>query len=111
MRQTMSKAALILFLYGILTLFGGVMGFVQARSYASLTMGIIFGLMLLGSSIALFKKKQSAIWVSLSLVFLLDAFFTYRFIQTLRFFPAGFFSILSLIVLIALASVLREKKR
>lgn len=86
------------------------MGYTQAKSLLSLIIGCGFGLLLLGAALALYKKKRASVWISISLVLLLDAFFTYRFVQTMRFFPSGLFMLLSLATLIILVMQLRRKR-
>lgn len=107
----MTNSALTLAIYGFLVLIGGIIGHMQAKSTISLVMGTIFGVMILGASLALYKKKRASIWISLSLVLLLDAFFSYRFFKTLKFMPSGMMMILSLITLIVLVRQLRTKQR
>ncbi|MFI5333580.1 MAG: TMEM14 family protein [Chlamydiales bacterium] len=106
----MFNAALILLVYGLLILIGGIIGHVQAKSTPSLVMGLLFGSLLIGSAIGLFKRKKAAAWIALTLVLLLDAFFTYRFLHTQRFMPSGLLMLISLATLVTLIIQLRKKK-
>ncbi|MBI2743228.1 MAG: TMEM14 family protein [Chlamydiales bacterium] len=98
----------ILIVYAILIIAGGIVGYASAGSKLSLIMGCGFGLMLLGSAFALYKKKKAATWIAIALILLLDAFFSYRYAQTHKFLPSGLLSLISLGVL--LFFVLQTKK-
>ena len=105
----MQRAAVILGLYALLVFLGGVVGYVNAASRMSLVMGSVFGLLVLGCAFALYKAKKAALWFALGLVFLLDAFFTFKFAKNPQFFPSGLFSFLSLAALMTLVVQLRKK--
>lgn len=104
----MKVTATIIFVYGLLIALGGIMGFVKSGSLASLISGSVFGLALLISAYFLSKGKIAAQYVALSLTFLLDGIFTYRFAKTLHFFPTGFLSLISLAVFIVIALKIRR---
>lgn len=103
----MTKAALALTVYALFILIGGIIGHVQAQSTISLVMGIVFGLLLLAAAFTLYKRMRGAVLIGLSLVLLLDGFFTYRFLKTLRFLPSGLMLIISLMTLIIMVLQLR----
>jgi uncharacterized membrane protein (UPF0136 family) len=103
-----SKASLMLFIYAFLVLLGGIIGFIKVKSGMSLMMGLLFGTLLMVSAFAIYKRKVVGIWISLALVLILDAFFTYRFMKTLRFLPSGLFSLLSLVTLFLMIFELRR---
>lgn len=94
--------------YGVLNILGGILGFQRANSVLSLIFGITFGLLLLGSSIAMFNNKTKGLYFSLALTFILDAFFSYRFLTKLKFMPSGMMSLVSLAVFIILTITLRQ---
>jgi len=104
----MSKAVVILFVYALLILLGGIRGH-AAGSQASLIMGLTFGILLLGSTFAIYKKKKAGVWMAVSLIIILDAFFTYRYSQTGRFMPSGMLSLISVITLFAFIWQIRKK--
>lgn len=103
--------AVIVLIYAILILVGGIIGHAKAASLASLISGIVFGLLLLGCAIALFAKKRWGVYASLVVTFVLDGFFTYRFLKTHVFMPAGLLSLISLVVLIYLAKSITKMPR
>jgi len=104
----MKMTATIVFIYGLLVLLGGIAGYVAAASIPSLVAGLACGLVLMGLAIAVSKGSLYSQYFALAFTFLLDGFFTYRFAKTLHFFPAGFMSLLSLVVLIVIALKIRK---
>jgi uncharacterized membrane protein (UPF0136 family) len=104
----MKTTAAVILLYGLVILIGGIMGHHEKGSLASLISGLVCGGLLLGTSWVIFNKKAWGEYAALLLVFLLDGFFTYRFITTHKFLPSGLLSILSLGVLFFLAFVMRR---
>lgn len=107
----MKVTATIVCIYGLLIAFGGLMGYVKGGSQPSLILGISFGVPLAISSYLIGRGQIIAQTIALGLTFLLDAIFTYRFAKTLHFFPAGFFSLLSLAVLIVIALKIKRTVR
>ena len=101
----------IVLVYAMLILVGGIIGHIKATSLASLISGIVFGLLLVGCAIALYAKKTWAPYAALIVTFVLDGFFTYRFLKTHTFMPAGLLSLLSLLVLIYLARSISKLPR
>jgi uncharacterized membrane protein (UPF0136 family) len=103
----------IVALYGILILIGGVIGHVKAGSQASLYMGVISGALLLLASGGMFSKKhfKKGVYFALILTLLLDAFFSYRFMSTMKFMPSGMLALVSLGVMAGLVACLRRPSR
>jgi uncharacterized membrane protein (UPF0136 family) len=106
--RIMKVTATIVFVYGLIIAFGGIMGYVKGGSHVSLILGSLFGVALLICAYFISKKHLAAQYISLALTFALDGIFTYRFAKTLHFFPAGFLSLASLAVLIILALKIRR---
>jgi uncharacterized membrane protein (UPF0136 family) len=104
----MKVTAIIVFAYALILLVGGFIGYLKAGSTASLISGLTFGGALFLSAIAIAKGKIAAQYIALLLTFFLDSFFTYRFVNSLHFFPSGMMSLLSLIVLIVIALKIRR---
>lgn len=97
--------------YAVLILIGGIIGGIKASSYASLISGSLCGILLIGCSIAIFAKKNWGPYAALILTFILDGFFTFRFVKTEAFMPAGMLSLISLAVLIYLAASISRRAR
>lgn len=90
------------FVYGILTIVGGLIGYFKAGSQASLISGGLSGLLILASAFALLKGKPLGYYGLLGLSLLLAVFFGMRFFKAWAFMPAGLMLTLSVITLIGL---------
>lgn len=99
----MKKTAWIVFLYATLVFLGGLIGHLRSGSKASLISGGVFGALLFISSFFMFKKKIWGYFSALFLALALEGFFTWRFAKTLKFFPGGLLSLISLFVIIVVA--------
>lgn len=88
--------------YGMIVLIGGIIGYLKAGSLPSLIMGISFGLLLIGSAIAMFKGKKFGKWFAVGLSTLLIVFFAYRLLITRHLMPAGIIILVGLWVIIRL---------
>jgi uncharacterized membrane protein (UPF0136 family) len=96
--------AWLVLIYGILVAAGGVMGYVKADSKPSLIAGVLSGLALVGSAVAMMKGAYSAgWWISLIVaLLLLGRFGSAVFSEGFKMMPAGLVIILSVIVIVAL---------
>jgi uncharacterized membrane protein (UPF0136 family) len=97
-------------LYGILILVGGFIGHAKAGSTASLVMGALFGTLLLIAAGCMFSKRlhQKGTYFALVLTLILDGFFSYRYISSMKFMPSGMLALVSLGVMLILVSHLRR---
>ncbi len=111
MQAKTKKTAWIVFLYALLILMGGFIGYFRSASKASLISGLIFGSMLLTSSGLMFQRKTIGAWASLTLAIMLEVFFTWRFAKTLHFLPSGLLSLISLAVIILVALKVSKRLR
>lgn len=104
---------IFILVYTALLLTGGLIGYFKAHSTPSLLMGILSTFFLILFTV-LYQKSSKlgarrAGYGLLFTVVILDAFFSWRWIKTLALFPAGFFSILSTILLITLALHIQKR--
>ncbi len=88
-------ANIILWIYIVLLVAGGLMGFLKAGSKMSLIMSVAFAVPL---ALSLVLKWPDA--VSLSLLGFLGVFFGMRFAKGRKFMPAGLMLILSAVTLV-----------
>lgn len=95
----MKNSGIAIAFYGILVCVGGVIGYLTAHSIASLAMGLLFGVALLGCSAGMLKNKIVAYYACMGLTTTLSAFFIYRFLHTLKVMPAGLMAVISLAIL------------
>ena len=88
------------FIYGILLLFGGIMGYVSAKSKPSLISGVISGLLM-----AVFLQWQqisTGLILAQIVTLVLAVVFAIRLWKTRKFMPAGLMLVLSVAMLVIL---------
>ena len=95
---------LLLYIYGILLIVGGAMGYVKAKSVPSLVAGMICGIiaLFLGYRYAWHFAPHAALILSLILIFLMGR----RYLRTRKPMPALLIVVLSVIVALAQIYVL-----
>jgi uncharacterized membrane protein (UPF0136 family) len=97
----MEAAKLYFIVFGVLTIVGGVIGYVKAGSVASIIAGSIAGVLLLVAAFLLPEHRAIGLATAFIISLLLAAQFVPKFIRTGRVMPAGMMSILSVIGVIA----------
>jgi uncharacterized membrane protein (UPF0136 family) len=97
----MEAAKLYFIVFGVLTVAGGVVGYVKAGSVASIIAGSIAGVLLLVAAFLLPEHRAIGLATAFMISLLLAAQFVPKFIRTGRAMPAGMMSILSVIGLVA----------
>ena len=99
-----------LFIFGVLTIAGGVMGFVKAGSNVSLIAGGVSGVLLLVSGYLVGAGKvQPGLILGLVLSLALAGQFLPKFLSTHKFMPAGLMAICGVIGLVLTALSLFKK--
>ena len=97
----MEVAKIYFIVFGVLTIAGGIVGYVKAGSVASIIAGSITGILLLVAAFLLPEHRVIGLATAFIISLLLAAQFVPKFIRTGRVMPAGMMSILSVIGLIA----------
>ena len=97
----MESAKIYFVVFGVLTIAGGVVGYVRAGSVASIIAGSITGVLLLVAAFLLPEHRAIGLATAFIVSLLLAAQFVPKFIRTGRVMPAGMMSILSVIGVIA----------
>jgi uncharacterized membrane protein (UPF0136 family) len=94
-----------LFGFGALTIAGGVMGFVKAKSRASLIAGSISGLLLIAAGYLVGANGRIGLIVGLGISAALAARFVMTYRKSKKLMPAGLMAVLGIagVVLTALA--------
>ncbi len=88
------------FAYGVLALVGGIIGYAQAKSTASLISGIVSGVLLIAAGVL---QRQGMAWggiLAAVITAVLVVVFIVRLIKTRKFMPAGLMIIAGAIALI-----------
>ena len=93
----MEAAKIYFIVFGVLTILGGIVGYVKAGSVASIIAGSITGVLLLVTAFVLPEHRMVGLATALIVSLLLAAQFIPRFLQTGRVMPAGIMSVLSAI--------------
>ena len=97
----MEGAKIYFLVFGVLTIAGGVVGYVKAGSVASIIAGSITGVLLLVAAFLLPEHRAIGLATAFIISLLLAAQFAPKFIRTGRVMPAGMMSVLSVIGVIA----------
>jgi len=106
----MLGAAKIYFIvFGLLTIAGGVVGYVKAGSVVSVIAGSISGILLLAAGWLMPDHQAAGLIVALVVSVLLAGQFVPKFFTTHKVMPAGFMSLLSVLgIVVAIAAWLRK---
>jgi uncharacterized membrane protein (UPF0136 family) len=96
----MSAAKIYFIIFGVLTIAGGVIGYVKAGSMPSIIAGSISGILLLTAAFLLPDYAAVGLAIGLITSLLLAGQFIPKFIRTGAMMPAGMMSILSVVGLI-----------
>src|SRR5438477_8366242 len=97
----MEAAKIYFVIFGILTVVGGVVGYIKADSVASIIAGSITGVLLLVAAFLLPEHRAIGLATALIVSLLLAAQFVPKFLKTGRMMPAGLMSVLAVIGIIA----------
>jgi uncharacterized membrane protein (UPF0136 family) len=82
--------------YGILTLVGGIMGYVKAKSQASLISGLVSGSLLIFAGSAQLMGQSWGLTLAAGISAVLAIVFIVRLVKTQKFMPAGMLILASL---------------
>ncbi len=93
-------AKIYFIIFGLLTIAGGVIGFVKAGSTASIIAGSISGALLLLAAFLLPQQLAVALIIAAVVSILLAGRFLPAFLKTGKMMPAGMMAILSVIGLV-----------
>lgn len=81
--------------FAVIVIAGGIMGYVKAKSKASLISGLVSGIALVGCFIAAQSALKGGLMGALVVSSLLTVVFIIRYIKTKKFMPAGMMLICS----------------
>src|SRR5437667_12908951 len=90
----MEAAKIYFIVFGVLTIAGGVVGYVKADSVASIIAGSITGILLLVAAFLLPEHRAIGLATAFIISLLLAAQFAPKFLRTGRVMPAGMMSVL-----------------
>jgi uncharacterized membrane protein (UPF0136 family) len=93
----MDGVKIYFFVFGALTIVGGIIGYVKAGSLPSIIAGTVTGVLLIIAATLLSDHRAVGMATALVVSLLLAAQFVPKFIRTGKVMPAGLMSILSVI--------------
>ena len=99
--HSMEATKIYFIIFGVLTIAGGIVGYVKAGSMASIIAGSIAGVLLLVAAFLLPEHRAAGLATAFIISLLLAVQFVPKFLRTGRVMPAGMMSILSAIGIIA----------
>ena len=104
----LAVARIYFLIFGLLTIAGGVVGYVKVGSFISIIAGAISGALLLIAAFLLPEHRAAALIIGLAVSLLLAIQFLPKFASTGKIMPAGAMTLLSVIgIFLALAAWLR----
>jgi uncharacterized membrane protein (UPF0136 family) len=96
----MEAAKIYFIVFGLLTIAGGVVGYVKAGSVASIIAGGITGVLLIVAAFLLPAHQAWGLGTGLIVSLLLLGYFVPKYLRTGTIMPAGMMSVLSVIGII-----------
>ena len=105
----LGPAKIYFLVFGVLTISGGIVGYVKAGSTISIIAGSITGILLIVAGLVLPEHQALGLGLGLVVSLLLAGQFIPRLIRTGRVMPAGMMSVLSVIgIVIAIVAWIRK---
>lgn len=102
-------AKIYFIIFGLLTIIGGVIGFVKAGSTASIIAGSISGILLLVAAFLLPQNLAAGLILAGVISILLAGRFVPAFLKTGQAMPAGLMSVLSVLgVIVAIVAWIKK---
>jgi uncharacterized membrane protein (UPF0136 family) len=105
----MEAAKIYFIIFGLLTIAGGIIGYVKAGSVPSIIAGVITGILLIVAAFLLPEHRVAGLATALIVSILLTVQFAPKFFRTGKVMPAGVMSVLSVIGVIAAIVALVRK--
>lgn len=108
-RAMMGLAKIYFIVFGVLTILGGLIGYLKAGSTISLVAGSIAGVLLLVGAFLIPSHQTAGLVIALIVSLLLAAQFVPKLFSGGKFMPAGMMSILSVLgILVAILAWVRK---
>ena len=96
----MKASGIVILLFGLLVLGGGIVGYNTAEGMAFLISAATYGFLLLASVLGALRGKIMGFLIAPFLTVLLTAFFGYRLVRSGEFIPSGLMTVLGLVAVI-----------
>lgn len=99
----MKWQCIVVVVYAVFILLGGIMGYVKSHSHASLIAGSVTGVILLVSAIGIYNARTWGLILAFVVTSFLTFLFGYRYYNAQVLFPSGVMTILSAVTLLILS--------
>ncbi|MCX7592462.1 MAG: hypothetical protein N2235_01635 [Fischerella sp.] len=97
--------------YGVITLIGGIVGYITAGSNVSLLSGSISGLLLIFAAFVQIQGKTWGLILAAAVTAVLLVVFAFRLAKTHKFMPAGLMTVLGMLTLAVIVNQLTILRR
>jgi uncharacterized membrane protein (UPF0136 family) len=104
----MQNTAIEIWVYGVIMILGGIMGYVKVGSKASLLSGVGFGLGLLACGYGAWCGSGNSVAAAEIIALLLVVLFAIRYAKKRRFMPAGMLAVLSVVAVVVFWLALKK---
>jgi len=98
------KPETILWIYIVLLVIGGLIGFLKAKSKISLITSVAFAIVLSICALERFPRSVNAS-IEWGILSFLAFFFLIRFLKTKKFMPGGLMTLLTIVTIIAMVFI------
>ncbi|ADI38429.1 putative membrane protein [Waddlia chondrophila 2032/99] len=98
----MKFTGILVIIYSLLVLSGGLIGYLMADSLPSLISGVAFGAALFTCGMGILRANVTALLISVALSGVLAVFFAYRYWLSMKLMPAGMMAIISSLIFLLL---------
>ena len=105
----MKLTGVIFLFFGLLLIAGGMMGYSQAGSIASIVAGIFLGISLIILSVNVLRGSALSENIALVTTLFIDIFFSYRLLKAKAFMPAGLMTVIASAVIIAVCISIKKR--
>jgi uncharacterized membrane protein (UPF0136 family) len=105
----MNITVVVVGLFGLFSLVGGLIGYFKADSMASLLAGLISGLLLMLGAFGISKDKQIFAYITLLVAILLGGRFFMTLIKSFKFMPDLLMVVFSLVTIVLVGLYIFKK--
>ena len=106
----MKLTAVIIMLYGLITLFFGIYWLIVDNNFLALVFGISIGVIMMGNAYTAYQNNYTGIYITIVLTLALSIVFALRFTKSVTILPGGMMFVSSIVTLAVSIYSLSYKK-